>query len=82
VAYIHLNSLRVGIVGDLKELKRYPYTGHAVLMGQQRVCGKDPGPGSAVPATAVRDNFETSRHQFFILYYPQITPITPIGLFF
>jgi putative transposase len=35
VAYIHLNPLRAGIVGDLKELKRYPYTGHAALMGQQ-----------------------------------------------
>jgi len=33
VRYIHLNPLRAGIVYDLHELKAYPYSGHAVLMG-------------------------------------------------
>ncbi|MEW6186396.1 MAG: transposase [Thermodesulfobacteriota bacterium] len=34
VRYIHLNPLRAGLVKDLKELDRYPYTGHKVLMGK------------------------------------------------
>ncbi len=35
VRYIHLNPLRAGIVADLRALHRYPYTGHAALMGAQ-----------------------------------------------
>ena len=34
VRYLHLNPLRAGIVKDLKELDRYPYTGHSVLAGR------------------------------------------------
>lgn len=33
VRYIHLNPVRAGVVKDLKELDRYPYSGHSVLMG-------------------------------------------------
>ena len=33
IRYIHLNPLRAGIVKDLQELDRYPWSGHAVLMG-------------------------------------------------
>lgn len=35
VRYIHLNPLRVGIVGDVQELDRYPWTGHSVLLRLQ-----------------------------------------------
>lgn len=35
VRYIHLNPLRAKLVSDLKQLDRYPYTGHAVLMGKR-----------------------------------------------
>ena len=31
--YIHLNPLRAGIVRTLKELERYPWTGHSVIAG-------------------------------------------------
>jgi len=34
VRYIHLNPLRAGIVGELKELATYPYCGHSALMGK------------------------------------------------
>ena len=35
VRYIHLNPLRAGIVKTLQTLRRYPYSGHSVLMGEQ-----------------------------------------------
>jgi len=31
--YIHLNPLRGGLVADLAALRRYPWTGHATLLG-------------------------------------------------
>ena len=35
VRYIHLNPLRVGLVKDVKELERYPYSGHGTILGMQ-----------------------------------------------
>jgi REP element-mobilizing transposase RayT len=34
VRYIHLNPLRAKIVSDIKDLNKYPYSGHSVLMGR------------------------------------------------
>lgn len=34
VCYIHLNPIRAGIIKDLSGLSRYPYSGHAALMGR------------------------------------------------
>lgn len=34
VRYIHLNPLRAGMVGELKELSNYHYSGHRALMGK------------------------------------------------
>ena len=31
--YIHLNPLRAGMVKDLRELDRYPWSGHSAIMG-------------------------------------------------
>jgi putative transposase len=36
VRYIHLNPLRAKIVVSLKQLDRYPYSGHSALMGKKR----------------------------------------------
>jgi hypothetical protein len=36
VCYIHLNPLRAKIVAELKDLAKYPYGGHSVLMGKQK----------------------------------------------
>ncbi|WP_024336427.1 transposase [Desulfotignum balticum] len=33
VRYIHLNPLRAGLVNDMDRLDRYPFSGHAVVMG-------------------------------------------------
>ena len=36
VRYIHLNPLRANQVSGLKELERYPFSGHSVLMGRRQ----------------------------------------------
>ena len=36
VRYIHLNPLRAKIVSDIKELNKYPYSGHSVLIGRKK----------------------------------------------
>jgi putative transposase len=33
VRYLHLNPIRAGVVTDLRALDRYPYAGHAALVG-------------------------------------------------
>lgn len=38
VRYLHLNPLRAGIVKNLGELDRYPYSGHSALVGR---CPRD-----------------------------------------
>ena len=40
VRYIHLNPLRAGLVGSIAELKRYRWSGHAVLMGTGELSGQ------------------------------------------
>ena len=35
VRYIHLNPIRAKVITDLKELSRYPYSGHSALMGHR-----------------------------------------------
>ncbi len=37
VRYLHLNPLRAGVVTDLRALERYPFAGHAALVGR-RAC--------------------------------------------
>jgi len=34
VGYVHLNPLRAGIVTELKELSKYPYSGHSAILGK------------------------------------------------
>lgn len=43
VRYIHLNPLRAGMVANLEELDHYPWTGHAVLMGNRRLDAQNTG---------------------------------------
>ena len=34
IRYIHLNALRAKLVNDLKELDKYPWTGHSAILGR------------------------------------------------
>jgi REP-associated tyrosine transposase len=43
IRYIHLNPLRAGMVENFDELKAFPYSGHAVLMGSQKRPWQDSG---------------------------------------
>jgi putative transposase len=36
VRYIHLNPIRAGLVNNIEELNKYPYSGHSVLMGREK----------------------------------------------
>ena len=40
IRYIHLNPLRARMVDDLDALDRYPWSGHAVLMGKSDLAGQ------------------------------------------
>jgi putative transposase len=40
VRYIHLNPVRAGLVEGMKELDRYEWSGHSVLMGKQELPGQ------------------------------------------
>lgn len=39
--YIHLNPIRAGLVGDLKELNGYRWAGHSVIMGRVKRAWQD-----------------------------------------
>ena len=41
IRYIHLNPLRAGLVKNLEELDRYPWSGHSVLLGNRAMEGQD-----------------------------------------
>ncbi len=43
VRYIHLNPLRARIVRNLRELARYPYSGHTALVGKGKYRWQDTG---------------------------------------
>ena len=55
IRYIHLNPLRAGLVKDLKELDKYPWTGHSTILGRHKnpllPTIKDPKSGMANQAT-------------------------------
>ena len=36
IRYIHLNPLRAGLVKDLKELDKYPWSGHSTVLGRRK----------------------------------------------
>jgi putative transposase len=43
VRYLHLNPLRAGLVQDMKQLNRYPWSGHSALVGRVEQEWQDTG---------------------------------------
>jgi REP element-mobilizing transposase RayT len=43
VRYLHLNPLRAGLVQDMKQLNRYPWSGHSALVGRVKQEWQDTG---------------------------------------
>lgn len=41
VRYIHLNPVRAGAVSDVTRLEHYPWCGHSVVMGKEKLKGQD-----------------------------------------
>jgi REP element-mobilizing transposase RayT len=60
VRYIHLNPLRAGMVANLEELDRYPWCGHAVLLGNNVLNGQSVEEVLALFAGQIR----TARHNY------------------
>src|SRR5574341_2146004 len=64
VRYIHLNPLRAQILPDLRALDRYPYAGHAVLLGRRRCPWQDTG--SVLGRFATRRGRAQARYRAFV----------------
>jgi hypothetical protein len=43
IRYIHLNPIRAGLVNNLEELERYPWSGHAVVRASPHAGKSDAG---------------------------------------
>ena len=70
VRYIHVNPVRAKILDSVSQLDRYPYTGHAVLMGHQKFNGQDVewilslfGKSKSVARKRYRDFVQEGFHQ-------------------
>jgi len=56
IRYIHLNPLRAKLVQDLKELDKYPWTGHSAILGHCKnplvpeISDQDPGVRNQAPS--------------------------------
>jgi hypothetical protein len=53
IRYIHLNPLRAGLVKDLKDLDKYPWTGHSAILGKR----KNPLVPCPVPCPSPKNRF-------------------------
>lgn len=60
IRYIHLNPLRAGLVKDLEALERYPWCGHAVLLGHGTMAGQSIDEVLALFAREIK----VSRHNY------------------
>ena len=64
IRYIHLNPLRAGIVNNLNELDKYPWTGHSVILGKR----KNP----LIPEAPAGKSFSAARRIAFSQFRPGI----------
>ncbi|GAI89337.1 unnamed protein product, partial [marine sediment metagenome] len=64
IRYIHLNPLRASLVKDLKELDKYPWSGHSVILGRR----KNP----LIPEAFTGKSFSAARRIAFSQFRPGI----------
>jgi hypothetical protein len=63
IRYIHLNPLRAKLVNDLKELDKYPWTGHSTILGHRQ--------NSLIPEPPSNGSFSLSSHRGVGPYGPE-----------
>jgi len=68
IRYIHLNPLRARLVQDLKELDKYPWTGHSAILGRHK--------NSLIPKIAGNDFTSADRRIAFSQFRPGIEKAT------
>lgn len=71
VRYLHLNPLRAGVVRSLAELDRYPWSGHATLLGHQAHAWQTTG--------AVLTQFHRTTHRARAAYHTFVAAGIPLG---
>jgi REP element-mobilizing transposase RayT len=62
--YIHLNPFRAGLVPSMKELERYPYCGHGVILGKREKDWQDID--SVLSRFAENRSAARSRYRIFV----------------
>jgi len=62
IRYIHLNPLRASLVKDLKELDKYPWSGHSAILGRR----KNP----LIPEAFTGKSFSAARRIAFSQFHP------------
>lgn len=62
--YIHLNPLRAGMVRDMAELERYPWSGHSVLMGRRHFCWQ--AVETVLGCFSRREGIARRKYRFFV----------------
>jgi putative transposase len=78
VRYIHLNPLRAKLVKDLKELDKYPWTGHSAILGHR----KNPLIPEVGNLKSGKKNLKTSNHSGKPDSVKRSSPSAEGGLFF
>jgi putative transposase len=78
VRYIHLNPLRAKLVKDLKELDKYPWTGHSAILGHR----KNPLIPEVGNLKSGKKNQKTSNHSGKPDSVKRSSPSAEGGLFF
>jgi putative transposase len=94
IRYIHLNPIRAGLVKDLKELDKYPWSGHSSVLGKRSNLlipnkGKKNTPsagGGLVPVSFVRKLTEQQKNPDnparpvkFEDHFTGVNPACPVG---
>jgi hypothetical protein len=70
IRYIHLNPLRARLVNDLKELDKYPWTGHTAILGRRK--------NSLIPEPRSKESFSQFRPETEKTKKNPENPVNPV----